>query len=492
MEPVLLASYGYAWASGAAFLIGLFAAFMSTGRSENELWRRFSLLSFVNTAFCLVSVWQNQTTVENIYVANRWNLGLGMLLGPAFLDFVLCFANYRNNNVTSLGWAAAFVWLAILALQPEWLLTRELSFVEMPLHYYKYTSVYFLFQATLFGMITFALITLYVQGRNMPERTGLMRRVLPGCVLWATCGFWDTTISELLRIPLPISWAGGVTVNVAFLAFVTRRSQDAFRIQEKHKSVMRDVGHAREIQLGLITHEFPQMGNIRIIGKYLPMEELGGDFYNVRKLDMNRSSIFISDVTGHGIASAFITAMMKISLESLPAETLDHPGKVLTHLNEALLDKIMDRFITGVYGIVDRSNLTFKFCSAGHHPPLLHYRAAQDDVVELETRGRLLGAFEDLEIREEFVQLSPGDRVLLVTDGTYEAFNQEGKMFGMERLKDIFHKQILSSLDPLFYEVLRFSRGSRQADDMAGILICVEPSASNRPGISDPAQSAGI
>jgi len=475
MGFILFASYGYAWASGAAFLIGIFAAFMSTGKSENELWRRFSILSFVNTAFCISGVWQNQSNdAASIFIASQWNLAGGMLLGPAFLDFVLCVAKARSRRFASIAWFVGILWVILLLRFPDLMISHETDFISMPLHYYRYTTTYLFFQATLFGMIVVALFELWRNGIKLPERTGLMRFVLPSCILWAACGFWDTTISSQVRIPLPLSWAGGVTVNVAFLAFVTRRSQEAFHIQAKHRSIMKDVGHAREIQLGLITRDFPAVDRIRIFGKYVPMEELGGDFFDVRKLDRDRAGIFISDVTGHGIASAFITAMIKISLESLSDETLYDPEKVINHINETLLDKIMDRFITGAYGVLDSRYLTFTFCSAGHHPPILHYRAAQKKAFELETHGRLMGALDDLQLQKQKIQLSPGDRLLLATDGTYEVFNAKGEMFGLARLKSIFETQLLNSLDPLFLEIHRFSPGAKQADDMAGILISID------------------
>ncbi len=475
MDLVLLAAFGFAWASGAAFLITIFAAFMSTGRSENELWRRFSVLSAVNTIFCFVSVLQNHPAdLASMAVFTRANLMGGMLLGPAFLDFVLCFAAVRGRVFSALAWTSGIVWCSILVFAPGLLISEETTGLIMPLHFHVYRPLFIVFLANLFGIITYALIQLFRYGLKMPGRTSLMRFVLPSCAIWAACGFWDTTLSLWFRIPLPLSWAGGALVNIAFLAFVTRRSQEAFRVQEKHKSFMRDVGHAREIQMGLITTEFPVMRHAKIVGKYMPMQELGGDFYAVRRLDHHRILLFISDVTGHGIASAFITAMMKISLESLPAETLEHPEQVLNHLNEALLEKIMDRFITGIYGILDEERMTFRFCSAGHHPPALHYSAATGEARELQARGRLLGAFDTLELQEEIVQLSPGDRLLLATDGIYEAFDENGEMYGIARLKDVFAREVIQSLDPLFLSIHRYTKGARQADDMAGLLICVD------------------
>lgn len=474
MDVALLVSHGNTWASGAAALIALFAAFMSTGRSENELWRRFAVLSFVNTVFCLSAAIQNHTSDPvAIYWANAWNNACGILLAPAFFDFVQTFAGSRNRILSGLCWGSSCFFAAAFLLWPEYFMALERNMPAMPLHYFRYTTMYPFFLAVLFGWIGYALILLYRAGRQTSEQKLFRLFVLPSSFLWAVCGLWDTILAPLFEVPLPLSWTGGLVVNVAFLAFVTRRSQEAFRVQEKHRSVMRDVGQARDIQLGLISNDFPLLRRVQVYGKYAPMAELGGDFYSVRPLGEGKAAFFMSDVTGHGIASAFITAMIKISLDGLSETALERPEEVLNHLNNSLLDKTMNRFVTGAYGVLDENSLTFRFCSAGHHPPLLHYNRQNDAVIELDTRGRLMGAFEDLQLSERTVSLQPGDRILLATDGFYEAFSESGEMFGMRRLKEIFRKELTRSLDPLLLAIHRFTNGARQADDMAGLLIVV-------------------
>jgi hypothetical protein len=474
MDPILFASHGNTWASGAAALIALFAAFMSTGRSENELWRRFAVLSFVNMVFCLSGAIQNHASEPDlIFWSNAWNNACGILLAPAFLDFVQSFSGGKNRLISGASWGTTLFLAGYVILWPDHLMTREQNMVTMPLHYFHYTGFYPVFLAALFGWIGLALLELWRAGRETMERRIFTLFVLPACILWTLCGLWDTIGAPFFRIAMPVSWLGGLGVNVAFLAFVTRRSQEAFRIQEKHRSVMRDVSQARDIQLGLISNDFPLLRTARVYGKYAPMAELGGDFYSVRRLNQSSIGFFMSDVTGHGIASAFITAMIKISLDGLASESLQRPDVVLNHLNQSLLDKTMNRFVTGAYGVLDEESLTFKFCSAGHHPPLLYYNAAKDAVEELEARGRLLAAFDDLQLSERTIPLAPGDRILLATDGFYEAFSERGEMFGMQRLKDIFKRDLHTSLDPLLLAIHRFTNGARQADDMAGLLIVV-------------------
>ena len=100
-------------------------------------------------------------------------------------------------------------------------------------------------------------------------------------------------------------------------------------------------------------------------------------------------------------------------------------------------------------------------------------RDSSDAVEELEARGRLLAAFDDLLLSERTIELAAGDRILLATDGFYEAFSERGEMFGMKRLKEIFKGELHTSLDPLLLAIHRFTNGARQADDMAGLLIVV-------------------
>ncbi len=473
MEFRLIASYGFTGAAGAALLSGFFATLMSVERSEKDLWRRFAVLSFINAFFCLTGTLQNAASAADVRTINAWNNAAGMLLAPAFLDFVMTFTSRRSGLVSAAAWTIGLAWSAFLVFFPDRVMTANIHLVDMPLHYFHYTWWYAAFNAALFAMIGAGLLLLVVVGLGMAERGQLVRFLFPTCAIWAFCGFWDTTLSAWLNFPMAMSWFGGLTVNVAFLIFVQRRSQRAFAIQEKHKSVMRDVNQARIIQEGLITAEMPVLKRVRIQGRYLPMDQLGGDFYNVRRLDDHRASIFLSDVSGHGIASAFITAMMKVALENLDQRHLTDPERVLSMLNDALLKNIGSWFVTGIYGILDEEKMNFTFASAGHHPPILHYQAATGRAGEVMARGRLLGAFAEIETQLVSIRLAPGDRVLLATDGIYEAFNIAGEMFGRVRFLDLFQSQVVESLDPLFAGIERFISGRRRDDDMAAILITV-------------------
>lgn len=473
MEFRLIASYGFTGAAGAALLSGFFATLMSTERSEKDLWRRFAVVSFINALFCLSGTMQNAAPVSDLPVINAWNNAAGMLLAPAFVDFVMTFTSRQNNLVSAFVWMVGLAWAFFLILFPGYMITPNVDLVEMPLHHFHYTGLYTVFNVILFSMIGSALILLFVVGLGMTERAQLVRFLFPTCALWAFCGFWDTTLSAWLRIPFAMSWFGGLTVNVAFLIFVQRRSQRAFAIQEKHKSVMRDVSQARTIQEGLITAVMPVLKRVRIEGRYLPMDQLGGDFYNVRRLDDHKVSIFLSDVSGHGIASAFITAMMKVALENLDTRHLTDPERVLTMLNNALVKNIGSWFVTGIYGIVDEEKMTFTFASAGHHPPILHFQSSTGRASEVMARGRLLGAFAEIETQIVTIPLLPGDRLLLATDGIYEAFNVAGEMFGRARFLDLFQSQVVENLEPLFAGIERFISGRRRDDDMAAILLTV-------------------
>lgn len=470
---VKIASYCYAAAFGASFLIGLFALFMSTGKSENRVWRSFALLSFVNSVYCITGVFHNSSIeIADLYFYNVWNDILGMLLGPAFLTFVYTFLRRKKYFHISLAWIAGIFWCAILFRYPEKIISKTANFTNLPVQYFHYTPLYLGFLATLFGMIIFTLSILYVRGRNLPEWNSIMRWIFPTCVLWGISGIWDAYLTNLFKIAVPTSWIGGLSVVVAFLYVVTSKSQKAFLVQEQHALVMKDLDQARKIQNNLITNFFPDFGTVQITGKILPMDKIGGDYYEVSLLDKNHMSVFISDVTGHGIASAFMTSLIKVFKEEIPKKDLYHPSKVLNHINQRLNEKLFDFLVTGVYGVLERKSRKFTYSSAGH-PPILLFKKGSRGSMELPQRGRLMGAFPEINLRSETITLGRGDKMLLLTDGFHEAMNLNGELYGLDRIKSFFESPAFSKINDLISDIRKFTDGAEQSDDMAALLVLV-------------------
>lgn len=192
---------------------------------------------------------------------------------------------------------------------------------------------------------------------------------------------------------------------------------------------------ASEVQKSLFPRKPPNIQGICVAGKSIPCDETGGDYYDFIELSEHRLAIAIGDVSGHGIGSALLMSGVRAFLRAIAADNL-LPSDALHRLNHHLLISGEDgnRFVTLFYAIVDRERQTLVFASAGHDFPVL-IRAGGGEVIELESTGYPLG-LEDAAIFEnsEEIALAPGDRVVFMTDGVWEADNVNDERYGRDRL----------------------------------------------------------
>jgi sigma-B regulation protein RsbU (phosphoserine phosphatase) len=210
---------------------------------------------------------------------------------------------------------------------------------------------------------------------------------------------------------------------------------------------------ARRVQMALLPSELPQSTNFSIGTRYVPMERVGGDFFDVVDLDDgDKIGILVADVCGHGIAAALVTAITKISFRNVCFKTTD-PAEVLHEMNRALCANLQDGFVTAFYCIYEPGTQTLRHASGGH-PPLLVHRRAASEILELEPQATFLGVFDDVEFNSESITLQAGDRVLLYTDGILEGQNTAEEQFGDERFYDIIRSHSESDLEPLLDDVL--------------------------------------
>ena len=262
-----------------------------------------------------------------------------------------------------------------------------------------------------------------------------MRYTYPACIFWSFCGFWDAILSSWLRMEYYISWLGGLVVMITFLEAVVNRSREAFQVQHRHMLIVRDLADARLIQRNLIINKFPEFRNIMISGMFRPMEQVGGDFYDVIELPNNRLGIFIADVADKGMPAALFMALTRTLMRAAILET-SSPAEALRRVNDSLLpDTQQGMFITAVYGELDLDQGTFTYVNAGHNPP---FWVKTDGSFEKLTRTSIaLGVMEQPSIEQRVISFKPGETLLLYTDGLTEAFSPSGDLFGEVRLLDV-------------------------------------------------------
>jgi hypothetical protein len=201
---------------------------------------------------------------------------------------------------------------------------------------------------------------------------------------------------------------------------------DSEAMETIHARLMADMVFARRIQYTLIPVRSPQLDGVRIAGMYLPVEAIGGDYYDyITFREKSMVGVFIGDVCGHGIPAALITCMVK-TLVATAGESKYSTSEFLSYINEKLVEQAHGNFVTAFYGIYDTATGLFTYSRAGHSFPLLIRRGV---VTPLKGKGTMLGISLDVDFETRSVRLLPGDRILFYSDGLIEAANADGEMF---------------------------------------------------------------
>jgi len=192
-----------------------------------------------------------------------------------------------------------------------------------------------------------------------------------------------------------------------------------------------ELQRAQEIQMSLLPKKIPQLPGFEVASAWQPARAVGGDYFDVLKLGENRLAICIADVSGKGVPAALLMANVQASLRA-SVRDLDSPARVCSIINGMLCESIAaDKFVTFFCGVLDAQTRSFRYCNAGHPYPILVSSGA---VRTLDQGGAVLGVFPVWKYQDASVELSSGDRLLLLTDGITEAEGPQGEEFGMEKV----------------------------------------------------------
>ncbi|MFO8028357.1 MAG: PP2C family protein-serine/threonine phosphatase [Cyclonatronaceae bacterium] len=257
--------------------------------------------------------------------------------------------------------------------------------------------------------------------------------------------------------------------------------KESYRIHLERERLRSELETAREMQMGIMPSQAPQLQGFDIAGICLTATEVGGDYYDYIRPDGDgpddELAIAVADVSGKGMKAA-MTAVMLSGMMNAEAIHRTSPAEVLIHVNRPLFRKSDRRmFAAMLFGILDPRTKQFTFTNAGQMPPLL-LRGGK--VSQIRSHGpRLpLGAVAEANYARKALPLEPGDHLLLYTDGINEARNGDRLLFGEARLADAFVASAdavtaSEALEVIQSRIRYFTHEEPQHDDITMVLLRV-------------------
>jgi sigma-B regulation protein RsbU (phosphoserine phosphatase) len=227
------------------------------------------------------------------------------------------------------------------------------------------------------------------------------------------------------------------------------------RLQEANQRMDQELELAQRLQESFLPQSLPQVPGVRFAVKYQPQARVGGDFYDVFRLDEKHLGFYVADAMGHGVPASLLTIFVKKSVRakeiSGQSYRLIAPSEVLHRLNRDLVDQHIDDlpFITMIYVLFNCHDGSLQFSRAGHPYPLYVPKIGKPALWQME--GSLLGVF-DTKYRLQSQQLMAGDKLLLYTDGMDGASFEDhpvglaSLLAGAERFRDLPIEEMVERL----------------------------------------------
>jgi phosphoserine phosphatase RsbU/P len=262
------------------------------------------------------------------------------------------------------------------------------------------------------------------------------------------------------------------------LAFTSIQNTYLVDEQIERQRLQEEMKLAQHIQERLLPQELPRLKGVDLAATAIPSREVGGDYYDVIKLEGPRVLTAIADVTGKGAPAAMLMANLQSCLHVMSPMPMSLE-EAIGHINRVICKNTdYDKFITFFTGIYHMEERTFTYVNAGHNPPMLV--RADGSIELLEKGGLLLGVMSGMPYESGTVTLEPGDSVVMFTDGVTEAMGIAEEEFGEERLEPVLvaHRATSASeiLKAIKEAVAEFVGEQAQlSDDFTVLILKVEP-----------------
>lgn len=274
--------------------------------------------------------------------------------------------------------------------------------------------------------------------------------------------------------------------DLRFLELVAAQvaaSIENFRLREaaeRQRLIERDLTIARDIQSSFLPRQLPRLPGIDLGATTRPARFVGGDYYDLFRLDENLIGVAVADISGKGVPAALLMAMFCTVLRGLYSAGTS-TEQVLIAANEYLLEHTNpETFVTAFYGVINTAGRELSYTNAGQCPPVLR-RGQTHELELLPPSGPALGVVPAADFETVTTSLGQGDALLLYTDGLTDTMAPDGDLLGTDRVHDMMSAAQATSAQQLIDEILvgvsQWQQGTDQIDDITLVAATVESDA---------------
>jgi sigma-B regulation protein RsbU (phosphoserine phosphatase) len=248
------------------------------------------------------------------------------------------------------------------------------------------------------------------------------------------------------------------------------------QLQQANARMAAELQLAGEVQRSFLPHDLPELESWQVAVRLESARETSGDFYDMYPLQGGRLGILVADVVDKGVGAALFMALSWAIMRTYAGKHPRQPERMLAAANTRLLrDTTGKQFATVFYGVLDPLNGRLCYANAGHPPALLVHSVGRGTVEELNRTGLPLGIFPGATWGQGVVELDHGDVLIAYTDGLTEACNADGACFEDAGLRASLESRLKCSAreiaDGIFADLLDFTDGMPQSDDMALVVV---------------------
>ena len=243
------------------------------------------------------------------------------------------------------------------------------------------------------------------------------------------------------------------------------------RVAQNERRLDSELIIAREVQRQLLPDEIPEMRGLELAVSITPVAHLGGDLYDVLRIEDGRFAILVGDVSGKGAPAALYSALVSGVMRTRTTRKLP-PAETLASVNQSLQQrKIGSHYVALLFAVYDPGQMNLTFSNSGLPYPI---RVGRNGADFLDLPGVPLGLLRDSTYQERSIPLETGDVIVVYTDGVIESRAPNGEEFGLKRLAELIEQQ--QAKDPseiitaIQTELVRY-RQVRAADDDQTLLV---------------------